>query len=227
MKKRISVMFFIVFVLFSEQCLSVDCPPTGGTWQTGFTSYDFGQYGPGGEVSYSYRVNSPFDIDVDIDWDTYVNNSDFVPDEALKRILEIEAIKAAALSAGAGWEHTKTINIYSTKKCYATLKLVLEYYHDFSAHCCDSEMDMAEKYYEYFDGTQWRYLSNEYSSVECGVKCCKKVYPVIISWDNIREVWRANPQDPTSYSVTNCGGDTDYIDCITGNPIPCNDPSCD
>jgi len=221
------VLFLIVFVLFTEQSFPLDCPPMGGNWQTGSSSYDFGQYGPGGEVSFSYRINSFFDLDLDINWSSYVNNSDYVPDGALRRILEIEAIKAAALSAGTLTPHEKTVNTYSTKKCYATLKLVLEYYSDFSAHCCDAGMSLSDKYYEYFDGQQWRFLYNESSSVECGIKCCKKVYPVSIYWDNIREVWKANPGEPTSYSVTNCGGDTEYIDCITGNPIPCNNPSCD
>ncbi len=68
---------------------------------------------------------------------------------------------------------------------------------------------------------------NVYKDVVCGTKCCRKQYTCSMHQDNLYNFWFVSIDKIQTFSETTCSGDSDNIDCITGEPTPCIDGSCD
>ena len=137
--KTKSILNFIVLLLSFSAAVNfansqTDCPTGTAQWTNANSSYDMGQYGPGGNVNFKYREDNN-EIQIIMDWtNSFQNLSDFVPNSALKKILENRAVKLAAQQSSANEGDAK---VYYKTDCFARLKLAIKLDNTTQLACCD------------------------------------------------------------------------------------------
>jgi hypothetical protein len=217
----IMIFLFSPFYLFSQ----IDCPGGSGQWNQHNIDYDFWQYGPGGNVDYQSRQGGSNIWQIKVDWSSFQNESDFVPDNAMKKILETKAVEATVPAIYGNYECD--VYVYFTRQCFARVKLVLNLDKTLQVACSDQGVSLCQDVYNRtINGDQY-YFYNIYKDVACGEKCCARVYHCTRVYDAISGKWETSVGTPTTTSISTCSGDSDYDDCLTGDPIPCTDGSCD
>lgn len=220
-KKSFTIVLILImncYVLLSQ----INCPEnTSEPWSNSEVEYDMGQYGPGGNVDFQYRTLNG-EKQIKVDWTSFQNMSDFVPTDAMKKILEIEAVKALVPNLQGPYQID--IYVYYLKPCFARVKTAIHLTETNQKACCDDESIIGEDDIKEKDGD---YYYNVHQLVSCGYKCCARVYRATREYDDLNAEWYTSVTLLSTQTITSCSGNPNLIDCITLQPIPCIDGSCD
>ena len=112
-----------------------------------------------------------------------------------------------------------TINVYYKTECNVRASVYLNLETEYTVECCDPGKSIDNDIISFVEnGTNYKILQFSYGK-PCGEKCCKRVYSC--SRQTTGYSWYTVVSDPTFVSVTNCNNSSNYIDCYTGEPIPC------
>lgn len=232
-KDFFQILFIMLFLITYKQELvhcQPDCPPNTlpQDWSNGHIDVVYRHFGKIGSVDYLSRTNGLGMIEISVDWTTLTNKMNGLSDKAIQEIVEYEILSSFAPCPGHDGFEGQTINtqiaiVYKTK-CFVNTKCALKLDAIQEVECCD-DPEINPKIYEYEDN---RYI--EYSKqIECGFKCCQRIYTVTCYWDHIYYRWFTS-LSPTftkeTYPGSNCSGGSTFIDCLTGQPIPCQG-NCD
>ena len=228
MKKIIQILVMIIAVTLtiSYSYSQIDCPNNTG-WTSSTASYGFGDYGPGGQASYQY-ISSGGVYQIKMNWGTFQNNSDFMPDNALKKVLETEAVRSIVPQYQFAYECD--VYVYFIRECKVRVKLVLDLVRNAEVPCSDPGVTYCQNWYSRFIGGNQHSLYNIYQYITCGYKCCARVYHCTRWYDNAGspEQWKTSGSLPTTVSITTCSGISSYRDCLPPYDfLPCEDGSCD
>ena len=218
------VLLFIFSVAVNFANSQTDCPTGSAEWANANSSYDMGRYGPGGNVNFKYREENN-EIQIIMDWtNSFQNLSDFVPNSALKKILENKAVEIAAGRSSAKQGVAK---VYYKTDCFARLKLAIKLDNTTQLACCDEGASLPGVIQSRIINGTTVYYYNIYRDVKCGEKCCARVYHWEKVWDPISNSLVIAVYNPTTITIYDCSGNSGYTDCITGYPIPCQGGNCD
>lgn len=214
----------MISIFVGNSKAQVECPPGAGDWLTSTVTVDIGRYGPGGEVNFRWRKNGD-DYQVIIDWNSFQNNSDFMPDNALKKMLEYAAVENVFPKVN--FPYSGYVYVFFVRECKTKVKLVVELDQSIQLACCDDGATLPE-YYSRLIGQDLHYFYNVYKEVPCGYKCCARRYYCTREWDNILDKWVTSVSQPEILNVTNCAGTSSYRNCLPPfDFLPCEDASCD
>ncbi len=122
------------------------------------------------------------------------------------------------------------IDVYYTILCTARVKTVLKLDNTQQVACCDHGMSAAQYVYNHYDGQETHKCFNVYEEIVCGDKCCYKSYLFeVFSYRDMNQQWHKSTRilNVNTYQETTCGGDSDYEDCLTGSPVPCQEADCE
>jgi hypothetical protein len=217
-------IFLVIFLISNIYLYSqIDCPTGQGTWTSSSTSVSMGVYGDGGSVNFQKRSNGN-NYEINIDWNSFQNDSDFMPDNALKKMLESEVVESVVGPYPAGY--SCYVYVYFKRTCTAEVSMVLELDETGRLECCDEGAPIPNYYQKMIEGN-YHYFYKISKKVPCGEKCCRRVYFCQRVYDVIKERTITTVSNPTTESVTSCSGDSEFVDCETGEFIPCEDGSCD
>lgn len=223
-----SFIFAIMITLFflSNYSFSIDCP-SGEGWSSSTINYDIGYYGPGGQVDYEWR-QSGSNYEIKISWNTFQNNSDFIQDEALKKILETEAVRNVIPDYPYHYEWD--VYVYFVRDCNVKVKCVLELVRSAEVTCSDQSVTLCQNWYTKYIGEAQHSFYNIYKYIPCGQKCCARKYHCERWYDNAGnpQQWKTSVSLSNTLSITTCSGDSEYQDCLPPYEyLPCEDGSCD
>lgn len=214
----------IILCLQYKVSQAIDCP-SGLDWTSSSVGYSFGDYGPGGEINYERRFSGG-NYEIKIDWISYQNNSDFMPDDAMKRILEIEAVRAVVPNYNIPYDCD--VYVYFERECKVKVKLVLELERGAEVTCSDDGVNFCQDWYEMLINGKQHSFFNIYKYINCGYKCCARIYHCSRNYDVIRQLWVTSVNLTSTVSISTCSGPTNYRDCLSPNDfLPCEDGSCD
>ncbi len=216
--KRLIFLILIILnvsavIIFSQSF----CPEDYTNWDKGYSDYDLGQYGSMTSSEFFYRSNGNFSYDIVMDWSTFVNENDFISNSALRKIFEMEAIYNVVPDIQG--PYNCTVNVYYETDCSVTSNVYINLDRDFTIACCDDGINVTDDIIDFLEnGVHYKVIKWSRSQY-CGKKCCKRVYSCQRYFDGA--TWRTKVNSPTFVSVTNCDGSSNYIDCKSGEPIPC------
>ena len=224
---KISKYFIIcLFILatFNIGYAQNDCPPGISNWTTATVNLDFDDYGPGGSVDCQYNTdNNVFSIVMD--WSTFQNNSDFISDLALKKLLEEEAVRNLVPNYPAGY--SCDIRVYFQSACKVKVKTVMRLDGEKQLECCTQGAELNQEIYQRLVEGEVHWCWDVYNWQTCGYKCCARVYHCTRYYDNIWEKTLTTVSLPTTVSITSCDPVSGCTDCISGAPLPCEDGGCE
>ncbi|GEM_PF-2709688 len=222
-KEILIVLLFALLILVGETFAQSPCPEGNTPWSAGTANVNMGQYGPGGSVNFQYR-NQNGEIQIIMDWKTsFQNISDFVPNSALKKILENRAV---AMIANGETGTEGDIKVYYSTDCSAKVKIAMKLDMLTQIQCCDEGASISENIKRKIENGQEVYYYNIYKYVKCGEKCCARIYHWKKVWDNITNDLVLNVQNPITVTISDCSGNSNFTDCITGQAIPCESGDC-
>lgn len=222
-----SLILVLLFNLLSIKSLSDDCPSGNGSWSQDSYTYNIWYYDASGSADYSYQ-NQSGSTSLKINWSTLnIVDAQTTSNSAWKKIIEQSLVKKLVVDNcphfdGMPW----IINVYYEKECSTTTKFVYNLDLTTQIACC-TDPEISQKIYDQYKDGQFHKVYYIYKDIVCGVKCCRKQYSCTIRYSSFDSSWYATIDQVQTYSVTTCGGYSNNIDCITGNPTPCVDGSCD
>jgi hypothetical protein len=234
MKKDLLLILFIVLciITFKHELVHCqpDCPPNTSLqeWTNGHIDVVYRHFGDIGSVDYLSRTNGSGMIEISIDWTTLTNKMIGLSDKAIQEIVEYEILSSFALCPGYDGFEGQTINtqiaiVYKTK-CFVNTRCALKLDRELQIECCDDP----ETNPDFFVHEGTHYIERKFP-IECGFKCCQRIYTVTCYWDHIYYRWFTS-LSPTftkeTYPGADCSGGSTFIDCLTGQPIPCQG-NCD
>lgn len=223
------LILLIAFVTFSISANSQpDCPPNTdpSEWDSHHIDASIPYFGNIGSVDYVSREVGEGDIEVVIDWTTLSNKIVGISDKGIMELVENAIILAFANCSQypPGWSSERQVSIVYKSICYATVRCYLIVDLEREVECCDDPSVDPEIYEE--NGIKYRQVTK---NVECGYKCCRRVYTLNCTWDDVYHRWNSWVS-PTftkeTYPGSSCNGTSSFIDCKTNEPIPC-EGGCD
>lgn len=222
--KLIPVIIFAILMGANNIFSQIDCPG-GSDWSSSSVTYNFGDYGPGGQANYQSKSSGGV-FQIKVDWTSYQNNSDFMSDNALKKVLETEAVRNVVPQYP--WDYECDVYVYFVRECKVKVKLVLDLVMGAEVPCSDPGVTFCQSWYSRLvNGTQHSFY-NIYQYINCGYKCCARIYHCTRYYDVILQQWRTSVGSPTTVSVTTCSGPSNFRDCLPPNAyLPCEDGTCD
>ncbi len=224
MKTTIITVIVIIQIALNPSHSQTLCPAGNTNWNSGTATIDMGQYGPGGSVNFDYREENG-EIQIKMDWtNTFQNTSDFIPNSALKKILENKAVEYAVNNSSA---MEGDAYVYFLTDCNAKVKIAIKLDMQIQEQCCDEGANIPGGIQSRIENGQTIYYYNIYKYVKCGEKCCARKYHWKKVWDNFAQKLITIVYNPTAVTITDCTSISNYTDCITGEPIPCESGDCD
>jgi len=227
--KLITLIYIIcICLVFNNSTIFCQgCPQGSENWQTSSYYCDILYYNASATVNYSYNNTGSGGTNFKIDWSSLnVQNASTTKTSAWKKMIEqnlVESLVVANCPHIDGYQWI--VNIYYERKCSTTTKFVYDLDVTTQVICC-SNPAISQSIYDTFKDGVLHKVYNIYKDVECGTKCCRRQYTCTIHHDNVYDFWGASIDQILTYSETNCSGNSSNIDCVTGNPTPCNDGSC-
>ncbi|OGU59453.1 MAG: hypothetical protein A2X64_00910 [Ignavibacteria bacterium GWF2_33_9] len=203
--------------------VNANCPDTGSEpWSNNDVSYYTDNYGLTGSIDFKYRYDNG-DYEIQMDWSTFSNQSGYIQDNALKKIIEFEAVKKIVPQVQE--PYSVNVYVYYSRLCRSWLTLKIHLSKQQQIACCDDQsiiesgdIGIDENNEYYFNYRRW---------IICGGKCCRRQYIGTRYWDTIKELWVTSVSFVGTQTVTSCPRNTALHDCITNELIPCNDSSYD
>jgi hypothetical protein len=208
-----------LILIYVSPSLSQDCPSGISSWTTVDSDYGPDQYGNSGTVSYDYNVSGS-KISIKMDWDTMYNNSDFIPNSAMKKILEHHAVKSRIPQIQDTL--TGTISVFFETECTSLVRTILEV-KETADSCCADGMDLDDEISEWNNsGTIVRYI-NVRRPISCGTGCCERRYNISRVYDSFSSAYISVVGNYTTFTYCEESNETN---CLTGEPEPC-EGDCD
>jgi hypothetical protein len=210
-----------LLILSNTLYLQSECPPSGGgSWTNGSAENTFLFYGDQGSVNYQYRMTygNNTEYDLQIDWTSMVNTSEFMSDEVLKKMLIEKAMLEIANLNKDDHDWEGSITFYYETDCTVQQKVAFNLITETEFGCCDDGGDPTRSWLRILRDQEDVIIENTlylYKTIVCGQKCCKKTYYLGITYNSEAEEWQAYFIDntPIAYEVTGCDCEIEYIDC--------------
>ncbi len=165
---------------------------------------------------------------MEIDWSTFENVPN-APSSIVKKLLEFEA----AFMVAPHFQPPAVPDfwfsyIYTKSNCYAIIKSYVKISESRELDCCDADPSILKDITTHFDGS----VTHEYypiiKNINCGEKCCRTSYvfdyiqPFLPNPRYAPRLVNIVPETYTPCTPNN----TQYLDCLSGLPVPCLDRPC-
>jgi hypothetical protein len=219
--RQLIIIFGMLFFSYYQLDCQESCFPDNiPIWNDGYHDFSLDIF----EGSYRVRVKEGTS-DLEFDWSTFENDSE-LSDGAMKALLE--ATWVLTLAPRTQHPFNFIMNVHNKVDCFATLRYVVKLDENQTVLCCDEGASIAEDIYLYHDGYENHWCYNVSKSVKCGHKCCRRGYAIEYVWyDNLTPPqYMPKIASVISEEMSSCGTSTEYLDCLTGEPLPCEGNSC-
>jgi hypothetical protein len=221
-KKMCCILLTYIIVCYNNFAQPGICPPLTYNWNTASANFDHDQWGSVnnlGSVDYKWQTVGA-DIEVYVDWDTFINSSDFYnfTDKDLKDYLVLQIIFDRLPCPYVGSRVitiTEKVPCTIEKKCYIKIN-------------SSQEFDCIPEYWpgnppQFMVIGQDKYIVESILS-DCGYSCCRTIYTVICSEGS----GTSGSNKPVIYNMfkeakpgSTCSEQYIFYDCKTDEPVEC------
>ncbi len=160
-----------------------------------------------------------------MDWTSFNNDSDFAPDLALKKLLEEVAVRN--LVPNNADPYSCDVRVYYYSECRVKVKTVMRLDGDKQLACCSEGTEFNAEYSQRIVEGEVHWCWDVYNWQTCGYKCCARVYHCTRYYDAVSGETLTSVSEPVVESITTCDSDSGCTDCLTGDPLPCEDGECE